>query len=275
MTDQAMSNGFHDKKAETMIPVAPDQISSPLRALFAGCDLPAGVRCRGVLEGYNPGVIYTDDPARPAWAILRENTFGTLYPVGAVNKSILTMLVQEWQQSEVYIGLWPDDPLRAAVPDAPQYEGVVIDYSDRPLGEGLDNFLSAVPEGCEIRPMDADLHRQSPWFEDRIRSHGSIQMLLQKEIGFALVRDGALLSEATAGPVANGVMEMGTITLEPYRGRGYATVVCAFTIRECEARGLQTYWNCNRDNQPSVRLGRRLGYRTAREYLLFGWFPPQ
>jgi GNAT superfamily N-acetyltransferase len=258
-----------------MIQIVPEQSSSALRALFGSFDLPAGVRCRGVLEGYSPGTIYTDDAARPTWAVLSENSFGTLYPVGAVDKNILTALVAEWRQKgDTLIGLWPGDPLRAALPDAPQYEGMVIDYTDRPVGQGLDALLSAVPAGCEIRPMDAELHSQSPWYEDRIKAHGSIGTLLEKEIGFALVRDGALLSEATAGPVAAGMMEMGTITLEPCRGRGYATVVCAHTIRECEARGLQTYWNCNRDNQPSVALGRKLGYRSAREYLLFGWFLP-
>lgn len=257
-----------------MIQIVPQQSTSALRALFGSFDLPAGVRCRGVLEGYIPGIIYTDDAARPTWAVLSESIFGTLYPVGAVDKNILTALVEAGRyERDTLIGLWPGDPLRAALPDSPQYEGTVIDCTDRPVGQGLDAFLSAVPAGCEIRPMDAELHPQSPWYEDRMEAHGSIGTLLEKEIGFGLVRDGALLSESSAGPVAAGIMEMGTITLEPYRGRGYATIVCAHTIRECEARGLQTYWNCNRDNQPSVALGRKLGYRSAREYLLFGWFP--
>lgn len=256
-----------------MIQIAANHISAAVRALFGECDFPAGVRCRGVLEGYNTGIIYTDHPETPTWAVMHEDAFGTLYPVGAVSKSILTALVEEWQQKgDALIGLWPDDPLSATLPDAPQYEGVVIDYTDRPVGKGLDSFLSAIPEGCAVRPLDADLHKQSPWYKDRINQHGSVEVLLEKEIGFGLVRDGTLLSEASAGPVAQGVVEMGTITLEPYRGKGYATVVCAYAIRECERRGLQTYWNCNRDNQPSVALGKKLGYQSAREYLLFGWF---
>ncbi len=257
-----------------MLPVSASQSSPALRALFSPFDQPAGLRCRAALDGYMQGVVYTDDPDHPTWAVLWESMFGTLYPAGAVTKAILSALVEERrQQGDTLIGLWPDDPLIASLPDAPQYTGSVIDYTDRPVGEGLEALFATIPEGCTLIPMTAEILRQSPWFEDRLRMHGSTEAILEKEILFALLRGSLLISEASAGPLGKDLMEIGTITHPDFRGRGYATLVSARVIHECEARGFHTYWNCNTSNLPSVALGHRLGYRSAREYRLFGWFP--
>lgn len=257
-----------------MIQLSAEQSSPAIRALFSPFDLPTGLRCRAALDGYMQGVVYTDDLARPTWAVLRENTFGTLYPAGAVTKAILTPLVEEWKQKgDTLIGLWPDDPLVASLPDDPQYEGSAIDYLDRPVGEGLETLFQTVPDGCSLCPMTAEILLRSPWYADRLRMHGSVEAILKKEILFALLRGDLLVSEASAGPLGKDLMEVGTITHPDYRGHGYATIVSARVIYECEARGFQTYWNCNTANLPSAALGRKLGYRSARKYRLLGWFP--
>ena len=49
-------------------------------------------------------------------------------------------------------------------------------------------------------------------------------------------------------------------------------VTCAHLIRDCEARGYQTYWNCARQNLASAAVARKLGYRTEKEYRLLAWF---
>jgi predicted GNAT family acetyltransferase len=64
---------------------------------------------------------------------------------------------------------------------------------------------------------------------------------------------------------------MATITHPAYRRRGLAAVVCARTIVECERRGNRTWWNAARANVGSVRLARRLGYRTERPYQTLIW----
>ena len=69
----------------------------------------------------------------------------------------------------------------------------------------------------------------------------------------------------------DGALEMATITRGEYRRRGLAAVVCARTIAECERRGERTWWNAARTNAGSVRLARRLGYRTERPYSILIW----
>lgn len=47
---------------------------------------------------------------------------------------------------------------------------------------------------------------------------------------------------------------------EQFRGRGLATLTCATLIAVCETEGLATWWDCAKQNEPSVRLARRPGY---------------
>jgi RimJ/RimL family protein N-acetyltransferase len=54
--------------------------------------------------------------------------------------------------------------------------------------------------------------------------------------------------------------------------KGYASITCAHIIHEMEQQGYLTYWNCAKQNQPSVALARKLGYRCEKEYRLLAWF---
>jgi RimJ/RimL family protein N-acetyltransferase len=97
---------------------------------------------------------------------------------------------------------------------------------------------------------------------------------LEKGFGFCLVKEQELLSEAFAADAALGMIEIGTITGDSYRQRGYATLCCAQLIRECEARGYRTYWNCAKDNLASAGLARRMGYQSEKEFRYIVWEAP-
>src|SRR5262249_39788948 len=127
-----------------------------------------------------------------------------------------------------------------------EYDGRVLEYNER-RGD-LSAFI--IPEGCEIRPFKRE-----------------------NEHGLHLVRGGEILSEASVGAPAAGIIEMGTNTTEAYRRRGYATIICAHLIRDCEQQGYKTYWNCAKQNTASAALARKLGYWDEKEYRLYAWFP--
>ncbi len=60
--------------------------------------------------------------------------------------------------------------------------------------------------------------------------------------------------------------EIGAVTREAYRGRGYAPVACAHLIQACEQRGYQAYWSCDTDNRASIRVAQKLGFQQVRTY---------
>jgi GNAT acetyltransferase-like protein len=245
------------------------EISPALRALLPA-DAPGGLRLSGVVRGLLPGKILTDDPKRPTWAVVQESAFGTLYLGGALDKSLLARLVEDFRKTgEVLYGFWDgNDPYQDLFPET-EYDGRVLEFAHR-RGD-LTGY--SVPEGCIIRPFDRALFERSEDYAANIAFYGGLEKALEKYRGYCLMRGDEILSEASASVPIDGVIEIGTNTREAHRHRGYATIVCAHLIRECEQQGYKTYWNCAKQNVASGTLARKLGYYREKEYRLFAWFP--
>jgi GNAT superfamily N-acetyltransferase len=251
------------------VEIKASQAPPQLRLLFSA-EEPAGLRLAGILSGILPGRILTNDPANPSWAIAQETTFGTIYLVGMVQPETIAQFIADHRhENDVLIGLWPGDARRALLPKA-DYEGTVIDFTDRPVGQGLERYLT-IPEGCEIRQVDAALFGQLEEADGLVEIYGSVERALETIIGFCLLVNDEVACEALSGPAIGNIIEVGMTTREAYRRRGYATTTCAHLIQACEARGCQTYWNTNGTNLPSVAIARKLGYKTAKEYQLLAW----
>jgi len=252
--------------------ISAHQVTAPLRALF-DVGQPLAIRCFAVLDGSIRGTLWTDSLTSPTWGAVQEAAFGTLFLGGRPNATLVHELVEELRQAQdVGLALWPSHPYNQLVPPTPDYDGREIEFTDRPLGADPLAGLS-VPEGCELRAIDAT------WFERcRYRAFyaayfGSAERTLERGFGFCLVKGQELLSEAFAADSALGMIEIGTITAEGHRRRGYGALVCAQLIRECDARGYRTYWNCAKENDASASLARRLGHQTEKEYRYLVWSP--
>jgi RimJ/RimL family protein N-acetyltransferase len=152
------------------------------------------------------------------------------------------------------------------------YDGFTLEFTDRDASDGQDDNLMRVPRGCEVRRMDDALFRQCADREYYATIFGGAEQALTQGIGYCLLRGDEIACEAFAGPTGLGMIEISVTTHEPYRRQGYAACTCAHLIKDCEARGLQTYWNCAKQNLPSAALAHKLGYRAAREYHLLAWF---
>lgn len=134
------------------------QVSPQLRSLF-DAGQPMAIRCFAVLDGMIRGQVWTDDLARPTWGTVQEAAFDTLFLGGQLTASLIHELVEELrQEQDVALALWPDHPHNQLLPPSPDFDGWELEFTDRPHGADLSPYLS-VPEGCELRPIDA------AWFE--------------------------------------------------------------------------------------------------------------
>jgi RimJ/RimL family protein N-acetyltransferase len=258
--------------SETM-PISADQVFSALRALF-DVGQPLALRCFAVLDGSIRGQIWTDDPARPTWGAVQEAAFGTLFLGGSPDASLVQKLIAERRQTQdVALAVWPDHPYNQLLPRAPDFDGWEVEFTERPLYADLAPFLT-VPAGCELRPIDATWFARCRYRDYYTAYFGSAERTLEQGFGYCLVGDQELLSEAFAADAALGMIEIGTITGTAYRRRGYGAVTCAQLIRECEARGYRTYWNCSKDNQASAGLARSLGFQGEKEFRYVVYSPP-
>jgi hypothetical protein len=252
-----------------MIELSPGQATPAVRALFPAAGH-TWRRCFGVLDGTAGGRILTDDPRAPTWAAVHElSDDGTLVLAGALSRDLVTELIGILRRERmVVVGLAPDDPLLALLPPNPDYDGADRDFEDRDPAVDLTS-LSAPPSGLRLARIDAQLLPRCAWGPWMV---ANLATALEHGLGYCLLDGEQVVSEAFAGPLVDGALEMGTITHEAYRRRGLGTVVCARTIHECERLGHQTWWNTGVTNLASTALARKLGYRTEQQYRVLAWY---
>jgi hypothetical protein len=254
-----------------MIDVRPGQASPSLRALFPSSGH-TWRRCFATLDGSSGGRILTDDPDAPRWAAVHElSDDGVLFLAGALDRRLVGELVGLLRyERTVVIGLSPGDPLLTLLPPDPDYDGGDTDFEDRDRAIDLTRRAEP-PAGLRLARIDSELAQRCAW-NPWMAADDAIAV--ERGLGYCLLDGERVVSEAFAGPVVGGMLEMGTITHAEYRRRGLATVACARTILECERLGWGTWWNTGLTNVASATLARRLGYRTERQYRILAWFPP-
>lgn len=253
-----------------MIHINTHQVTPALTRLFNKDDMQA-VRCFAVLAGRMNGRIMTDDATAPTWAAVWERAEGTLFLAGALDRNFVAHLITTLRkEGDVLVGLLPNDPRIALLPAGNDYDGWTLEFFDR-AGVDLNAIIANTPNGCELRRIDRALAQQSEGLVGWFAHFGGVDAFLQHNVAFCLLKDGQIVSEATAGPAAHGQFEMGVSTHPNHRGHGYATLVCAATVHACKRAGNITYWNCAKQNAPSAAIARRLGYQTLREYRLLAW----
>ncbi len=241
------------------------RLPANLSGFFNATD-PLSVRAMGVLQGTRRGRVLVDHAEQPRCALLQESTEGCVYLGGDVSAPWLSAAIAQLrQQQAVLLGLWPDDPRWAIVPTHADMLGSSFDFEPRNPQQNLEALLHT-PDDCQLRRISADLAQHSSGFLDWCESFGGVETYLTHGLAYGLWRGDTLISQASADPPADGVMEIGTETHPDWRGRGYATLVCAQVVLDCERRGQRVHWNCNARNAPSAAVARKLGYTQARAF---------
>jgi RimJ/RimL family protein N-acetyltransferase len=246
------------------------ELAPQLDALFAG-DRPIPIRLWAILDGTIQGRILVDEPARPALALVQELAEGTAYIGGAATPQALADAFDQLRQyQEIVICMWPDDPRSSALPAAPYYEGMAIDFTDRSPAIDLSR-VAALPSGYRLRRIDAEVVSALEGFDYYVAMFGSVERAIQHTIGYCLMHGETVVSEAVAGPLTRGIAEIGVGTGAAHRRQGFATATAARVIQECEALGYRAFWNASQQNLASVALAKRLGFQTEQPFKVLAW----
>ena len=223
------------------------------------------------LDGTIRGRILVDEPRNPTCALIQDLAEGPTYLGGSLSPGILReafAILRAYQ--EVVVCLWAGDPLLAALPEGPYYEGAAIDFWDRSPAVDLGR-LAVLPPGYSMRRIDRVLARAIDGFDYYVAMFGTAERAIRDMIGYCVMQGEAVVCQAVAAPLTRGVAEMGIETATAYRQRGLATAASAYVIRECEAQGYRTFWNSAQQNVASVALARRLGYWIEEPSAVLAW----
>jgi GNAT superfamily N-acetyltransferase len=255
-----------------LVRITSAQVTTAIRSLFRTDEMQAS-RCFKVLEGTVPnGKILVDNLLDPHWALVQEAYDHCLFLGGNVDASAFTEAFAALrQEGDVLIGMPPDDPRLACFPPDAYYDNQVLEFYDRPAGQGLEPHLRQIPAGCAIRRLDRDLVLRTEWGPADVAFFGGLDNWEKTSFGYVLMRGEEILSEASVGPPALGCYEPGVFTQEQHRGKGYGTLVTARLLQEIDAMGMQTYWNCTIQNLASAAIARKLGYRVQKEFRCMAW----
>jgi RimJ/RimL family protein N-acetyltransferase len=255
-----------------MIRITSDIVTPAIRFLFHSDEMAAS-RCFAVLDGViNTGKIIVDNLVHPKWAIVQEPLDHDTFFGGAMDASTFSQVfVALRQEGDVLVGMPPDDSRNAYLPPDPVYDGRVVEFYNRPFGEGLDAYIRQVPADCLIHKIDRNLIMLTEWGPNDVKFWGGLELWEKTCSGYCLMRGEEILSEATVGPAANNIYEPGVFTKKNHRSKGYGTAVTARLIQEIEEKGGQTFWNCDKENLASAAIARKLGYRIEKEFRCMVW----
>lgn len=149
-----------------------------------------------------------------------------------------------------------------------------LEFYERDLhSTRLGELRRQLPEGHEIRRIDRKLLECCEWRDDMAFYCGSLDNFLRNDLGLCMMCEDEIIVEAYASALGDPLAEIGAITHEPYRGKGYATITVAFLIEALEQRGYQAYWSCDIDNPASARVARKLGFKVERSYETWEYKP--
>ena len=132
------------------------------------------------------------------------------------------------------------------------------DHLDRAL---MQNLLSSIPEGYEIKKVDREIANSASFnelSEDFVSQFDSVDDFLDRGKGFAVLYDGKVVSAATSFSIYDDGLEIEIGTDPQYQRKGLAAITASALILDCLDNGLYPSWDAA--NAESAKLAEKLGY---------------
>ena len=130
--------------------------------------------------------------------------------------------------------------------------------------------MTALPEGYELRKLDAELYDQclaEPALFNQVGVFNSKEQFLELGRGAAVVKNGRMVAGASSYSRYSKGLEVEVDTLEEERRKGLARAAAAALILACLDEGLYPSWDAG--NRASLGLAEKLGYEFSHEYVSY------
>ena len=223
-----------------------------------------------VFAGRHAGRALVDDLHHPKQCLLRTEAVLT-YASQRICQEFLADAIDHFKKSaHIWLVRSEGDP---AAPDGYRILPRLEFYEVDPHSTVLADFRSRLPVGYRIRQIDRTRLEQCKWRDDMAFYCGSLENFLKNDIGLCLIHEEEIIVEAYACPLGSTYAEIGAITHEPYRGKGFAPIAVAYLIETLQRRGYQAYWSCDVDNPASASVARKLGFKVERPYEIWEYIP--
>ncbi len=234
--------------------------TSKVETLFAGME---DSMIRSCLEKVM-GKIYVTDAENPASAMAFLASFA--FYAGEPDAELAAFKPKGFVNMMAPDEAW-ERLLRQNFPDGDTYTRYAIKKGTKFDRKKLEALESSLPAGYEIRRIDAELYDlclENEQFEDCVANFSSKEDYLEHGRGFAVMREGKIVSAASSYTVYREGIEIEIDTEKAERRKGLASAAAAKLILSCLDDGLYPSWDAA--NMASVHLAEKLGYEFSHEY---------
>jgi GNAT superfamily N-acetyltransferase len=209
------------------------------------------------------GKALVDNPKHPRQGVVHSAAALT-YASQGISQEFLTKAINRFRRSrEVWlVRNQGDPPAPAGYHVNPRLEFYGYDRHSKVLSD----LRVRLPTKFDIRRIDQDLIKRCEWQEAMAFYCGSVRNFLRHDLGLCLMKGDEIIVEAYASALGHPFAEIGAITHEAYRGRGYAPIAVAHLIEALEQLGYHGYWSCDVDNLASARVARKLDFKIEKAY---------
>jgi len=224
-----------------------------------------------VFHGRHTGRALVDRLPDPTQAVLYTDAVMT-YASRDISAEILHEAIENLRPS---LPIWLIRP--QAAPPAPEGYRCLsrLEFYDYDPGSPvLADYRSRLSQGYEMRTIDLDLLQRCEWRDDMAFFCGSLENFVRNSLGMCLMQGDEIVVETYASALGGEYAEIGAITRELYRGRGFGPIAVAHLIDVLEQRGYHSYWSCSVDNPASARVARKLGFTVEKPYEIWEYEPP-
>lgn len=219
-----------------------------------------------VLKGRHAGRAVVDDVRRPSQCVLRTDAVLT-FSSRQIGQPFLNGAIAHFRKTGDVWLVWPTTgPTRLVAPAGGRVTQRLEFFDCDADSQVLADLRRRLPDGCEIRPIDRQLLERCEWRSDIEFFCGSVDNFLVNGIGLVMMQGDEIIVEAYASSLGETLAEIGALTREAHRGHGYAPITCAYLIQVCAQRGYGAYWSCDAENEASIRVAQKLGFRREGAY---------
>jgi RimJ/RimL family protein N-acetyltransferase len=220
------------------------------------------------LQGHM-GTVWVNDPLNPTAAQVIVGVF-VFYAGEAYSEGVEELLNNLPEESIVIVGTdeWKKRVEKIHTASIEKFRR----YAFKKEAEFLDKkhiqaFLSKLPEGYELRKIDADLAYHPSLQQvsvDFTKQFDSIDNYICKGIGYCILHNDQIVCGASSYSIYDDGIEIEIDTDPDHRRKGLATVAASALILDCLSRGVYPSWDAA--NLDSVALAQKLGYVLEEPY---------
>lgn len=251
------------------------QVPFSTHALALFSYTPLQYMLRAMAAGSAPAACYVDQEDDPSVCLIHEghSLFVGGDASGTASEAAMDFLAHELLTPEVRKALhvvkivFPNDDWKERLIGA--FSGTAVhEYMRCVFYHPAPGSIPAFP-APHIQFITADTAKLNNFsmINDEVESTlGSFEKFLAMGFGYALVLNDRVCGFCTAEYLSAGECAIGIEVLREYQKKGYASHMTVCFLQECAKCGLTPYWECWKNNIPSVKTAEHAGFLKRAEY---------